>query len=145
MSAIFIDTNVLVYASSAASQFHRSAANALARCEDTGDVLCVSRQVLREYLATVTRPQAGVSPLDGAAATAEARRLVEIYAMLEDGETVTDRLLNLFVQYPVGGKQIHDANIVATMLAHGIPKLLTHNVADFNRFAARITVIPLVP
>jgi hypothetical protein len=31
------------------------------------------------------------------------------------------------------------------MLAHGIPKLLTHNVADFNGFAAYITVVPLVP
>jgi hypothetical protein len=31
------------------------------------------------------------------------------------------------------------------MLAHGIAKLLTHNVADFNRFSAYITVLPLIP
>ncbi len=41
--------------------------------------------------------------------------------------------------------QVHDANIVATMLAQGIQKLLTHNVADCKRFAAHITVMPLVP
>ena len=32
------------------------------------------------------------------------------------------------------GKQVHDANIVATMLAHGVGRLLTFNVADFQRF-----------
>ncbi len=46
-------------------------------------------------------------------------------------------------QIPIGGRQIHDANIVATMLAHGIPRLLTNNPGDFQRFAAHITVIPL--
>jgi predicted nucleic acid-binding protein len=38
------------------------------------------------------------------------------------------------------GKQIHDANIVAACLAYGIPRILTHNVADFKRFGAIIRV-----
>jgi hypothetical protein len=54
-------------------------------------------------------------------------------------------LLNLIAAIPCGGKQIYDANIVATMLAHGVPKLLTYNVARFSRFAGHITVLPLVP
>ena len=33
----------------------------------------------------------------------------------------------------VGGRQIHDANIVATMLAYGELRLLTFNVADSRR------------
>ena len=37
-----------------------------------------------------------------------------------------------------GGKQTHDANIVATMLAHGETRLLTFNAADFRRFDALI-------
>jgi predicted nucleic acid-binding protein len=40
----------------------------------------------------------------------------------------------------VAGRQVHDANIVATMLANGITRLLTFNVADFRRFAALISV-----
>ena len=44
----------------------------------------------------------------------------------------------------IGGKQIHDANVVATMLASGIPALLTHNVSDFDRFRNLIQVISLV-
>lgn len=31
------------------------------------------------------------------------------------------------------------------VLVHGIPRLLTHNVADFNRFAGHIAIEPLVP
>ena len=42
-------------------------------------------------------------------------------------------------------KQVHDANIVATMQVYGIDQLLTHNVADFARFQPRIAVLPLVP
>jgi len=53
--------------------------------------------------------------------------------------------LALVQSVPVGGKQIHDANLVATMQAYGIPKLLTHNVADLRRFGTLITVVPIVP
>ena len=46
---------------------------------------------------------------------------------------------------PLGGKQVHDANIVATMQAYGVNRLLTDNTADYVRFSGLITVIPLVP
>ena len=38
----------------------------------------------------------------------------------------------------MGGRQIHDANIVAAMLAHGERRLLTFNTADFRRYGDRI-------
>jgi predicted nucleic acid-binding protein len=41
-------------------------------------------------------------------------------------------------------KQVHDANITATMLVYGIESLLTHNIADFQRFSHLITVVPLI-
>jgi predicted nucleic acid-binding protein len=44
--------------------------------------------------------------------------------------------------YDVGGKQVHDANVVATMLTHGITRLLTFNTGDFSRFADIITLGP---
>jgi hypothetical protein len=45
----------------------------------------------------------------------------------------------------IGGRQVHDADIAATTPAHAIPNLLTHTTADFARFSAYITVVPLVP
>ncbi|MBO1348300.1 MAG: hypothetical protein EBE86_013325 [Hormoscilla sp. GUM202] len=44
-------------------------------------------------------------------------------------------------QITIGGAQVHDANIVATMLVYGIGELLTNNVDDFNRFSELI--VPL--
>lgn len=41
------------------------------------------------------------------------------------------------------GKQVHDANIVATMSMHGIETLVTLNVDDFARFTDRIEICSL--
>jgi len=60
--------------------------------------------------------------------------------LAEDGPAVRARLLDLLSAYLVGGKQVHDTNIVATMLANGITRLLTFNVADFRRYAGLIAV-----
>jgi hypothetical protein len=37
--------------------------------------------------------------------------------------------------------QVHDANVVTTMLVHGERRLLTFNEADFRRFTALIEVV----
>jgi predicted nucleic acid-binding protein len=44
----------------------------------------------------------------------------------------------------VKGKQIHDANVVATMLANDVTRLATFNRADFQRFEDEITLEVLV-
>jgi predicted nucleic acid-binding protein len=44
-------------------------------------------------------------------------------------------------RYSFGGRQVHDANVVATILAHGELRLLTFNEADFRRFAGLIEVV----
>ena len=63
------------------------------------------------------------------------------YDLLEDGPAVTRELAALCRAVPLGGRQVHDANIVATLLAHGETQLLTSNAADFARFAPRIEVV----
>ena len=50
----------------------------------------------------------------------------------------------LILSLDVKGKQIHDTNIVATMLVNNVNYLFTHNVADFKRFSHLIDVIPLL-
>lgn len=65
------------------------------------------------------------------------------FRVVEDSPLVLDNLLRILQTVTVAGKQIHDANIVATMQAYGIRQLLAHNTVDFARFARLITVIPL--
>lgn len=55
----------------------------------------------------------------------------------------THRLLALLDEIDCGGKQVHDTNIVATMLVHGVDTLATVNTDDFTRFEHLITLIEL--
>jgi predicted nucleic acid-binding protein len=62
-NAIFLDTNILVYASFPGTPFHDAARAWLGELERDGAVFWASRQVLREFLASTTRPGAVVPPL----------------------------------------------------------------------------------
>ncbi|MDZ7959760.1 MAG: type II toxin-antitoxin system VapC family toxin [Aulosira sp. DedQUE10] len=140
---VFLYTNILVYASQIQSPFYQVAMEAIQGFYDAGVELWISRQVLREYLATLTRPQQFVNPLPIAIVIQDLRYFSNRFRVAKDGSQVTERLLTLMETIPSGGKQVHDANIVATMLVYGIPQLLTHNTNDFARFSSLITVLPL--
>jgi predicted nucleic acid-binding protein len=88
----------------------------------------------------VTRSQSWGKPLNLAAAFADTARIATQMDLLEDGPAVWERLQQLGRDYMFAGKQVHDANIVATMIAHGETRLLMFNSGDFQRFAALIEV-----
>lgn len=106
--------------------------------------LRISRQIVREYLAAVTRPQNWSSPLDMAEALRDVERMSALFEILEDGPQVMGLLEELCREVHVAGKQVHDANIAATMLAHGERRLLTLNARDFKRFGDRLELVPIV-
>jgi toxin-antitoxin system PIN domain toxin len=138
---MFVDTNVLVYATQFTSPNRDAARQALHRFAKTEVPLCLSRQVLREYLAVVTRPQLFASPVSMPDALADVARFATDFDILEDGPAVAAQLAQLCRAVAVAGRQVHDANIVATMLAHGETRLLTANRRDFQRFEPRIEVV----
>lgn len=138
--SLFVDTNVLVYANQLRSPRHAVADGLLRQAGAEGAELWISGQVIREYLAAVTRPQAGIEATPMSMAIERARFFVQRFQLAEDGPRVRAQLLNLLATYAIAGKQVHDANMVATMLANGITRLLTFNVADFTRFADIITI-----
>lgn len=140
---IFLDTNILVKASVANALEHKEAVKAILDYTQAGYQMWISRQVLREYLATMTRPQLFGGSTLVSQLTVEIKSFEKRFSVAEDNADVTKRLLSLLMQVSAGGKQIHDANIVATMQAYGITHLLTHNIADFLRFSHLITVVPL--
>lgn len=143
MTGVFIDTNVLVYADQPGAAFHQIARRVLREHETKGDELWISRQVPREYLAVVTRPNPALPAepvLTPSVAAEAARGFLRAYRIAEDSPTVTARLLSLIESFAVKGRQIHDANIVATMLAHELDRLVTFNAGDFRRFETLIEV-----
>ena len=136
----FVDTNVLVYATARSAPLRGRALTALADAA-AGEPLSLSRQILREYIAAMTRQQSWGQPLTLTEAIADAAAFMQRFVILEDGPLVWDQLIQLSRAYSFGGRQVHDANIVATMLAHGEHRLLTFNEADFRRFAGLIELI----
>ena len=136
----FIDTNVLVYAAADGAPLLDRARAALERAVADGPVT-ISRQILREYISVMTRQQIWGKPLTLERAVADTAEFTQQFSVLEDGPLVWDRFVILSWRYSFAGRQVHDANIVATMLAHSEPRLLTFNGADFRRFGRLIEVV----
>ncbi len=67
-----------------------------------------------------------------------------LFHVADDTHEVTAQLLTLLQSYPTRGKQIHDANIVATMRANNIDTLLTLNYDD-TVYVATNDELGLVP
>ena len=136
----FVDTNVLVYSTARGAPFQERARAALARLV-TDEPLVISRQILREYLAVMTRQQVWGKALSLTEAIADTLVFAQRSAVLEDGPPVWEQLIELSRRFTFGGRQVHDANIVATMLAYGERRLLTFNGSDFRRFAELIEIV----
>lgn len=139
----FVDTNILLRATVSQFPQHEEAKSLVTGQIEAGIELWISRQVIREYIAQVTRPQLFMNPMtiDQVEAQLQAMRIV--FQIADDTERVTAQLLRLLRDYPTGGRQVHDANVIATMLAYGIDMLLTTNIEDMKRFADRIGLVTL--
>lgn len=140
----FIDTNVLLRATIAQMELHAEATALLAAQYAQGASLWISRQVIREYVAHVTRPQLTAQPLSPEHVRQQVTTMMKTYRVADETEDVTQRLVDLINDVPVGGKQIHDANIIATMLVYRLDTLLTANMEDMRRFGHLVTLEPLV-
>ncbi len=94
-------------------------------------------------MAIMTRQPPNIPVIPMATTAKQVLHFQSLFRIAEDGPAVTENLLELVQRFPVAGKQIHDANIVATALAYGIPCILTNNKADFDRFSSLIEIVPL--
>jgi predicted nucleic acid-binding protein len=105
-----------------------------------GSLMCISPQICREFLVVLTR-----QPVSGRTFTLdEALTALDVWMtgckVLPENEAVLQECLSLVRSHGVHGKQVHDCNVVATMLTHGIRRLATRNAADFKRFDALVRV-----
>jgi predicted nucleic acid-binding protein len=136
-----IDTNVLVYSTISSSPWHQEARQRLTALVDKGVELCLTPQVAREYLVVLTRGDIFEKRFTADEALGELEAILPAFALLDETEETLYCLRSLVQRYQVRGKAVHDANIVATMLAHGVIRLMTYNCDDFRRFQ-EITIEP---
>jgi predicted nucleic acid-binding protein len=134
----FLDTNVLLAAVTPSRRLHDAAIRML---DETSTRAFVNNQVLREFLVVSTRP----TDVNGLGLDCiHAARNVEVFLkrtrLLPEDVEVAAHLRDFVRRGLCSGKQIHDANIAATMLAHGVRTLITGNPTHFQRFADLIVV-----
>jgi predicted nucleic acid-binding protein len=141
---VMLDTNVLLAATDEGRAEHRSALTIMNEWAAGDTTLCTSGQILREYFAVATRPTElnglGVKPAD---AVSNIRAIRERTAFLSEDARVADRLRGLLADVKCKGKQVHDANVIATMLAHGVGTVVTMNVEDFACFERYVSLVQL--
>ena len=141
---VMLDTNVLLAATDEGRAEHHDALTIFNEWAAGDTTLCTSGQILREYLAVTTRPAEhnglGLRPAD---AVSNVRAIQERTAFLAEDARVADRLQGLLADVECRGKQVHDANVIATMLAHGVGTVVTMNVEDFARFERYVSLVKL--
>ena len=73
-------------------------------------------------------------------ANEKAGEMKALFAFLPETPDIYLRWRTLMETCEVGGRQVHDARLVAVMLAHNVTHFLTFNASDFRRFP-EITVV----
>lgn len=130
-----VDTNVLGRRAQPSHPMHPAATAAIDRLMEREEPLYVAVQNLMEFWAVATRPASanglGLSP-DQAALELEA--IEQVFELLPETAEVYPAWRKLVREVGVSGRQVHDAHLASTMLAHGIPRILTFDVSDFARY-----------
>jgi hypothetical protein len=105
--------------------------------------LFYTQQNRREFWNVCTRPAANNGL--GYTIPATLDRLAEVdavFSRLPDHPQYGPVWDELVTHHAVIGRGVHDAQLVASMLVHGISHILTLNVPDFVRYREIVTVHP---
>jgi len=141
---VFVDTNVLLAATEPSRADHEAATRVLNDWPKRGVRLCTSGQILREYLVVATRPaEVNGLALDMVNACENVAVMLARMRFLEETLSVFAQLQALLGGVDCSGKQVHDANVVATALTHDVESIVTANVDHFRRFDSFVEVLAL--
>ena len=117
--------------------------DAVSALRKSGAILYFTHQNIAEFWNVATRPVAGngfgLSPEE---AELEVRSIENAMVLLPDSPLVYATWRDLVAVHSVSGKQVHDARIVAAMIAHDVTHLLTLNSTDFERYPEITAVHP---
>lgn len=142
--AYLVDTNVLLRIRHRPAPEHLLVRQALFRLHSQKQALYYASQNLVEFWCVCTRPSVarGGFGLSITETETRVRSLERFLQFLPDGPAVHAEWRRLVFQHSVSGVQVHDARLVASMLVHGVPNLLTLNVPDFRRYPGIVAVHP---
>ena len=139
-----IDSNILIRWVKRDSADYAVVGNAVKRIVDSGLVLCYTSQNLGQFCNVLTRPADrngyGFRPEQ---AEQRAEDVETAFRLLPDSPAVHTVWRQLLTAHRISGVQVHDARLVASMLVHQVPRILTYNTRDFQRFGMITAIHPL--
>ena len=138
-----VDTNFLLRLAQSTSSLQQYARNAYSTLRAQGEVLTIVPQNIFEFWVVATRPvNVNGIGLSIDLASQSLAQMKQLFALQPDIPEILTSWEQLVIKYQVRGKQAHDTRLVAAMLVHQIPCLLTFNTADFKRFAEITAIAP---
>jgi predicted nucleic acid-binding protein len=107
----------------------------------------VSPQVLAEFYAVITNHRRVSAPFTSEEALTEIEKVQALpgLTLLPVPLDVVNRWAALLRKHPVTGRQVFDAQLVATMLGNGMTRLYTFNRTDFEHFPGLEVLTPVAP
>lgn len=140
-----VDTNVLVYAADADSQFHSPCRDWLERQRSRPDAWYTTWAILYEFLRVTTHPRVMRRPWSLAVAWEFVTALLASpgLAVLVPTLRHADVAAELISEMPhLAGNLLHDAHTAILMREHGITRICTRD-SDFHRFPFLEVIDPL--
>ena len=139
---ILLDTNILTASKQSDHPDFVKVTDGLKQFVTDNKELVICPQNLYEFFVACTRPMANRGlGLSREKALEEIENLKSTYRFIADPENLFETWLQVIHDHEVTGKQGHDARLTAFMLAHGIDRIYTMNIQDFNRYAGIITIL----
>lgn len=140
-----VDTNLLVYAHRADSEWHEPALRRLVGLAEGRSPWAIPWPCVHEFLAIVTHPRIYIPPSTRESALASVTAWLGSPSCVPIGEGpgYMDLLARLVSTGKAVGGMIHDARVAAVCLHNGVSVLWTAD-RDFSRFAELKTINPLV-
>lgn len=141
---LVVDTNILVYAADADSQWHVKSRDWIGKQRRRPDAWYVTWPILYQFMRVTTHPRVMRKPWSAAGAWAFVSTLLATpsLAILVPTDRHAAVAAQLIAELPwLAGNLIHDAHTAALMREHGIARICTRD-ADFRRFAFLEVVEP---
>ncbi len=140
---ILVDTNILLRAAQPGHSQHRAALQAVGALRLRDEILCLVPQVIYGYWVVASRPvdRNGLG-MTVAEAEEDVAMLLTPFRFLRDERSVFEHWRELIRQHGVVGRGAHDTRLVAAMIRHRIPRILTFNTVDFARYSGISIVDP---
>lgn len=141
---LLIDANVFIYGLDTESPHHDRARGIFDRAMLGDGSYCVTSQTLVELFSVVTNPRRVKLPHPPFEAVQVIEDILSWPGITHLTLTpeVTTRWLAFIRQTSVRGAKVFDLQLAATALANGVTKIVTFNVADFERIDGIEVIVP---